>query len=358
MGTNAAIVSVEPSTPSEWKSVAEGCDYATYFHSPEWFDLWHRYKGKQVSAAPQTVVFSDQKRAIVPMARNLRGRGLLTTLTTSMEGTFGGYISTDALEEEHCIALADHLLLGSHGNLSWRVNPYAPFATQVLSHLRSRSGSIDMTAPKNEKVRGCLVNWRRPLLIPDETHSIELSPGFASLYGNQSATVRKAKKARKAGVQIRSAESEADWKEYYQVYQSSVERWGNDPASSYEWELFREMFALGSANVKLWLATLDSRIVSGALCFYAKKHVVYWHGSSLKEFFELRPVNLLMLEIVKHCCEQGYAWYDFNPSGQMKGVISFKESFGAKPLACPLIYVDTNLKRAARTALLGAKGYL
>ncbi|NEQ84270.1 MAG: GNAT family N-acetyltransferase, partial [Moorea sp. SIO2I5] len=75
-------------------------------------------------------------------------------------------------------------------------------------------------------------------------------------------------------------------------------------------------------------------MISGALCFYAKKHVVYWHGSSLEKYLNLRPVNLVMYEIVKDSCEQGYSWFDFDTSGGLPGVIAFKKSFGAKPLDC------------------------
>ena len=40
--------------------------------------------------------------------------------------------------------------------------------------------------------------------------------------------------------------------------------------------------------VRLWLAELDGQIIAGALCFYAKQHVVYWHGAALTEHFRVR----------------------------------------------------------------------
>lgn len=353
-----SIAEVRTCDHAYWESVWRTCDYASYFHSPQWAEIWHRFKGPQVVAAAQRLTFADGKQAVVPFAANARGKGLLNTLTTSMEGTFGGWIASDALELGHALALTDYLLAGTGKNISWRINPYDPFAGAVLERVRARSGSIDLSGSKRQKALGCALNFNKPLQVPDDTHTLDLSSGFGALYGSQSSITRKAKKARKGGVAVRVAETLEDWKEYYSVYQSSVQRWGNDPASSYDWELFRVMFELRSPEIKLWLATADSRIVSGALCFYAKRHVVYWHGSSLEQYFELRPVNLLMYEIIKHCCEQGYGWYDFNPSGQMQGVITFKESFGAKPMPCPLVYVDTPIKRAARGVLLGLKGYL
>ena len=356
MTSQVAIAKVEPTSAEEWERVARSCDYATFFHTPDWIEIWHRFKGAQVVAAPRTIIFQDEKRAVLPVATNRRGKGLLTTLTSTMEGTFGGWISEDELGLPHALAVAAYLLHDTGGNVSWRLNPYAPFAGEIREYVKAQSGLLEMTGTNRDKVITCMQNWRRPLLDDDSTLAIDLRPGFAALFGSQSSTVRKAKKARKAGVEVRLAETEAEWREYYEVYLSSVERWGE--ATSYPWQLFAEIFGMHSSKIKLWLARLDSKVVSGPLCFSSRNHVVYWHGSSLKQYFELRPVNLLMLEIIRHAAEQGCAWYDFNPSGQLKGVKAFKESFGAKPLPCPLIYVDTQIKRAARTTLLGVRGFL
>jgi lipid II:glycine glycyltransferase (peptidoglycan interpeptide bridge formation enzyme) len=89
--------------------------------------------------------------------------------------------------------------------------------------------------------------------------------------------------------------------------------------------------------VKLWVAEYQNRIISGALCFYSKRHVVYWHGAGLSDYFHLRPANLLLSEVIKHACEDGYWWFDFNPSGTHEGVANFKRRFGAKSMACPVI---------------------
>lgn len=64
----------------------------------------------------------------------------------------------------------------------------------------------------------------------------------------------------------------------------------------------------------------------------------------MEGYFQLRPVNLLMYEIIKNCCEAGYSWFDFNPSDRLEGVIAFKESFGAKALPSPVIIIETKLQ--------------
>lgn len=351
------VCKVTPANSEDWDQTWADCDFATYFHSREWVEIWQRYKPDAVVPAPKLVQLSDGTTVLLPLLIQTRARGFLPTYTTSMEGTFGGWISRDPLDPLHTALLTDYLLTRLPGSLSWRVNPYAPHPDHVLSRLRACAAPLVMRMDRAHKVVRTLAALGRPLLIEDQTHCLDLRSGFDALFRPQSASVRKAKKARAAGVKVRIATRLDEWREYYGVYQSSLERWKKDPASAYPWELFEVIFATQSEHVRLWIATLDARIVSGALCFYAKKHVVYWHGSSLAEFFELRPVNLLMLEAIRHACEEGHDWFDFNPSGHLPGVIAFKESFGARPLDCPVVYVDSPAKRLARALILGVHGY-
>src|SRR5687767_7256243 len=121
-----SIAEVSDCDHAYWESTWRACDYASYFHSPQWAEIWHRFKGPQVVAAAKRVTFEDGKQAVVPFASNARGKGLLNTLTTSMEGTFGGWIASDGLEIQHALALTNYLLGGTGKNISWRINPYAP----------------------------------------------------------------------------------------------------------------------------------------------------------------------------------------------------------------------------------------
>jgi lipid II:glycine glycyltransferase (peptidoglycan interpeptide bridge formation enzyme) len=122
----------------------------------------------------------------------------------------------------------------------------------------------------------------------------------------------------------------ADWKKYYEVYEDSLLRWGDKASSRYELRLFEEMQRRNSPNIKLWLAAYQEKIIAGALCFYAKKHVVWWHGASLEKHFRLRPNTLIIYEAIKDACERGFSWFDFNPSGGHEGVTSFKKRFGTQ----------------------------
>jgi lipid II:glycine glycyltransferase (peptidoglycan interpeptide bridge formation enzyme) len=278
---------------------------------------------------PKLVIFTDGKKAVLPLSCQKRLKGLIKTYISSPAGTFGGWISLDDLDRKHGILLIE-FLTQKLGNLVWRMNPY------------------DRLAFKSEVQDS----------QEDETHTLNLKSGFDTIYeewtkGHRSA----ARKARKAGIAVKSASSLNDWHDYYQIYEDSLRRWGDKASSKYYWEIFHEMFQRNSPNIKLWLAIFQEKIIAGALCFYAKKHVVYWHGAALENYFNLRPVNLLMYEVIKNACEQKYSWFDFNPSGGHEGVKAFKRSFGAEALLCPIIEINKLWIKVAKqiTCLLKLK---
>ncbi|NEO39515.1 MAG: GNAT family N-acetyltransferase [Moorea sp. SIOASIH] len=312
----------------EWDKIWQKCNYSTYFHSREWAEIWNTYTQGEFRPNPLIILFSDQKRALIPLSYKLGNQKFIKKYSSSPDGTFGGWISADELTIDHAILLVKFLDKNFWGKLSWRVNPY--------NELASKAVAISCVSEQEE----------------DTTHAINLEVGFETISktwkkgGNSMA--RKVRKAIKEGVSVTTASTLDQWWEYYQVYQDSLRRWGDNSLGSYSWELFKTIFQLKSPNVKLWLAYYQDQIISGALCFYAKKHVVYWHGSSLEKYLNLRPVNLVMYEIVKDSCEQGYSWFDFNPSGGLPGVIAFKKSFGAEPLNCYMIYVDHKLRRMVK----------
>jgi len=273
---------------------------------------WQQYTQGALRPDPKFIVFSDNASALLPFSSQRILRGLFKQSISSPAGTFGGWLSLDGLLEDHGRLLLKYIMT-QNKNLTWRLNPF------------------------NSLEAGLNIENKHS----DETHALSLECGFETIYerwskGNASAA-RKARKARKAGIHVREAATLQDWRLYYEIYEDSLKRWGKSASSQYDWCLFTEMHGLSSINIKLWLATFEDKLIAGALCFYAKKHVAYWHGSALAEFFNLRPVNLLMFEVVKKSCEHGYHWFDFNPSGGHEGVRAFKKSFGADELACPVV---------------------
>jgi len=59
--------------------------------------------------------------------------------------------------------------------------------------------------------------------------------------------------------------------------------------------------------------------------------MIYCWGESLKEFSKLNPNYLLLWEIIKYGCKNGYKYLDFGRSQPNTGIFFFKEGWGAKP---------------------------
>jgi len=320
-----SIAGVSAADNQAWDAAYSACEHATFFHSRAWAESWAAGSGQPVSPEPLQVRFSDRAIAILPLSRLVEFRGLDSVLLSSPGGTFGGWIAEQPLTPEHGGLLTRFLLDAGRHNLSWRLNPYDPHSPSALDG-------------------------------GEETLVLDISGGFDALQQawrkRRPALLRKVRKARDAGVTVRRADSDDDWQAYDAVYRASLARWGERATAAHPRSLFQALARRGSPEIALWLAEHEGRVIAGALCLQARSHAVYWHGAALAEDFPLRPVNLLLHEAIRHACERGCCWFDFNPSAGQQGVIAFKRSLGGKPRPAPLITVE-GARRAALRSLRG-----
>ncbi|MCX8110639.1 MAG: GNAT family N-acetyltransferase [Syntrophorhabdaceae bacterium] len=296
----------------KWDTVWSSCDYATYFHSRQWAEIWNEYSYGSIKPAPELVAFTDNKEVLIPFSFQKR-KGISKTYYLTADGQFGNWISLDNLEIEHILLLTKYI--DRHcKNLVWRLNPYDPASKDIyLENLYE--------------------------LEVDENHAVDLSEGFNSvLSGCYHGHRCSYKKGVKEGLKIRLAEDEKDWKSYYHVYEDTVRRWGDRALSVYDWRLFEIIFKLRSPYIKLWLVQHNDTVIAGALCFYAKTHVVCWHAAALESYLPLRPMNFMFLEVMKTLCDCDYGWFDFNTSAHLDGLKTFKSRFGARQLQCNVYY--------------------
>ncbi len=298
--SDSFLVEIRPASSDEWDQAWEECPYATYFHSRQWAEVWSHYHRGYLRPAPLLVRLDDERDIVFPLSRRVSRLGRTLQWVSSPAGTYGGYLSNHELNLAQARRLTT-ALLERFRPLSWRLNPYDPITSQLdLVGLREDfTRTLDLTVGKEAILR----SWTK---------------------GHRSA----AKKAERLGVHVRLAKTLEDWQAYYKIYERTLERWGDRASSRYQWRLFQRLFECGSEHVKLWLAEVEGLAVAGALCLASGKHIVYWHGAADEEFFPLRPVHLLIREIVFWSCETGMQWFDLNPSGGHAGVDLFKKGFG------------------------------
>lgn len=318
---------ISPATNDQWDRVWESCEYATYFHSRQWADLWREYTRGEMTPEPQLVEFPSGKQAILPATYKSRIRGLVRECHLSPGSSYGGWLASEQLDEAEAKQLADHIT-STQSNLIWRLNPYDPALAALDLHTD----------------------------IAEQTQAIRLNGDLDAVFRGLTRGHRSSmKKAQREGVYISQADSPDKWRTYYEIYLDSIRRWGEKTSMSYSWSMFDVLQHKPSTEVILWIASYEGQIIAGAICFSARNHVVYWHGAALESHFALRPVNLLMYEIIRDTCKQGKTWFDFNPSGQHEGVSRFKKGFGAVSLPCPLIHQQSAILRTWKT-IRGTRG--
>lgn len=325
-GVTPSIVRVVPAPDREWQRFWEDCSTATYFHSPEWARVWAAYGRGRIRPAAKLIQFSDGAEALVPWSFEIKARGLLSRYVGSTQGTYGGWLSSEPLHVTHALRLVQWMTREQGKSVVWRMNPYdeSAFRAGVLEGLQCRS---DVT---------------HAVRLPSTPE--QLLKGFKASYRTQ---IRKALRSGEFTLSV--ATTLEEWREYFAVYQDSLERWGDAPEAGYGWRLFELWARLRSPNVKLWVARHQGEIVSGDICLYAARHVAYWHGSTLRSHLKTSVAKLLKFEVMQDAVRRGLDWYDFNPSAGLSGVTFFKEGFNASALPAPLVYVDSPLKQLARS---------
>jgi hypothetical protein len=290
---------------SLWEDVAATCRYATYFHTPEWADIFCRYSQGRIRPSPRLLIFEDDVCAIVPLCLKDFFGGAYQLYLSSTAGTFGGWISRDRLSAGHTRALIDYML--KMDNITWRENPYDPLL-----------GSLEIAGAAD-----------------DFTQVIDLTQNEHELQNAVSRAHAKAlRKATREGVVIYETDSMADWEQHFRAYESSLIRWKKAGTvkklyKPYTWDIFKIIIEKKSPHCKLWCARYKGLIVASVLCFYWNSHAVAWHGSALEEFFSVRPNNLLYQHMIDHARKSGYHWFDCNPAGQ-HGVVDFKDNLGTQ----------------------------
>jgi lipid II:glycine glycyltransferase (peptidoglycan interpeptide bridge formation enzyme) len=78
------------------------------------------------------------------------------------------------------------------------------------------------------------------------------------------------------------------------------------------------------------VAELEGRVVSGVLVLYHGAHSVAWHSASSSEGLSLHASPYVHTTAIRAACQEGRRWYDFNPSGKLRGVEFFKEGFATE----------------------------
>jgi hypothetical protein len=62
------IIGERKATPDEWDTIYADCDYATYFHSREWAEIWQKYTQGDLQPDSKIISFSDGTSVLLPFS--------------------------------------------------------------------------------------------------------------------------------------------------------------------------------------------------------------------------------------------------------------------------------------------------
>jgi hypothetical protein len=287
---------------SRWTEVVASCPWATWFHTPMWNDM---AQAALPHAFDSTVYaeLEDGALAVFPLLEQ-RGRAGRRWRTSAAFGAYGGPVAERTLDAAEVAALFAEARRGAD-RLTVTGNPYATV----------------WEPPRSFSVRA-IETVRAPL-----TKDMDVESTFAP------ARRRQVRKGRKLGVTCRVVANEHDYASYFEIYQDSLDRWGERASSRYPWDLFTagvRCAATHPTNVRLWLAELDGRAVAGAWIFGWNQAAIYWHGATRSDSLSAAASSVVLTDAMTEAACSGYEWFDFNPSSGHEGVREFKLRFGSE----------------------------
>jgi CelD/BcsL family acetyltransferase involved in cellulose biosynthesis len=241
------------------------------------------------------------------------------------------------------------------GRARWVALPFTDRCPPLAVDDRAERGLAEALRAAADAAGVARVEVRAPLarLAPETVaveHVLDLAPGAEALArGFSSAARRGVRKARREGVEIRTATTEAELTEvYYGLHLRTRRRLGVpvQPRRFFRL-LWRQVLEPGHG--RLLLACADGVPIAGAVFLEAGRTVVYKYGASDAAAWSRRPNNLLFAEAIAAAAERGFAAFDFGRSDLAdEGLRAFKAGWGAPER--PLVYAGADAATAPGTA--------
>lgn len=280
--------------PEDWDSRLADCPGATFFHTRHWLSAMSQVFGGK----PRAVVahWSSRDWAIWPLTEKPLARGRLPHAVSGETGAYGGALSPRPLATERAwklyAAVADRWR-----NLSVSGNP----ALDAAWMPPPRESRLDFTHVLDPAAlspgRGCRAHLNRAIR---EGYSVASHPG-------------------------------GDAERFLALYRQAMARWGE----RLTWRRPDSFFATLVQVPGIWSfrASRDGEDAAMALCAAWGDTVHYLAGATGASHLHSGASNLLIAAIADWARSQGYRRLDLGPSRGLEGVIRFKESFGARPVA-------------------------
>lgn len=304
-----------------WQRFFDRCPDAPPYHSPAWHDAWNACTGQEIRAVG--LRYDDGERAMIVLAHSRAYRNLLSLARSGVGGGYGGLFGPRPLTERHVLlafkALTRHfpdLRVQSDPNQSWSGVPHG-VGTQESSTLRVLLGAREDLRIAYSK------NRRRDARFVFE-YGVDTGPA--------------------SGARLDA---------FLALY--------HDAATHWLFDRHRRSDAFFRTLAARW--PLLSLHIASQHGEPAAARLVGWNGRFAYDLAFVvsqrhrngHAATAVTEDALIHAFGMGADWFDFMPSGTLRGVAHFKESFGAKPV--PVLEFERvstlgRVLRGARTRLV------
>ena len=156
-------------------------------------------------------------------------------------------------------------------------------------------------------------------------HTLDLTVGEKNIFTALSSNnKRNIKKAQRENVKIEFLNTREAADEFYALNCNTRKKHGLPPQP---YSFFKNVhkYVLSQDLGFIALASLDKRVIAGAVYFYFGKKALYKFGASDMNFQLVRPNNLLMWEAIRYFIKEGYTEFSFGKTEpENSGLRQFK----------------------------------
>lgn len=169
--------------------------------------------------------------------------------------------------------------------------------------------------------------------LPTKSHKVSMFLDLASNEEDQwkrfNPKVRnQVRKAEKNGLQVISGRTEL-LNGFYDVFCRNMRDLGTPV---YGREFFRNILDTFPASTRILSVTLKGKTIASGIMTRFKDTVEVPWASSISDYLDLCPNNLLYWEAIRHAVQDRAKYFDFGRSTPEGGTFRFKKQWGAEPL--------------------------
>jgi CelD/BcsL family acetyltransferase involved in cellulose biosynthesis len=297
---------VEP--PEGWEALWNADPRATLFLHPRWMRVLARaYPGYR--AAYLVAADGGALRGMIPL---VTARRLVFDQFLSLPfGAHGGPLLASGSDTEAAAALGRAFRdLAGLGTLRFEMSVFRPGALR------------DAIAPA---LGDTFQEFR--------THVLDLTPGEAGLWKRayKRSTRRCVRHAERAGVTVTVESTPEALEILHHLHRKQGRAWSG--VIPYSLPVMQTVAGEFTDAARLYLARREGRVVAACLCLeHGTREIHPWASGALPDARESRAFHLLIHTAIMDAARRGIATWHFGGSGGIRGVESFKESFGAAPV--------------------------